>query len=278
MQPESARHNEGMVLTGQPSIEFVRSARLRGLTAVVTGAAHGIGRAYAERLGNEGANVVVADLDEEVAQLAARELSQQGIAATAVRTDVSENESVREMANAALTRFGRIDIVVNNAGMFNVVPMSRGGFESIEIDEFMRMLQVNVIGSWLVARATVPDMRLRGWGKIINVSSGAVFKGLPGRIHYVSSKAAVVGFTRTLARELGPQGIRVNCIAPGSTLSEEHPDTSALQMRQGAIADRAIPTIERPDDLVGTVAFLASHDSDFMTGQTLIVDGGSVMR
>ena len=248
------------------------------MTAIVTGAAHGIGRAYAERLGGEGANIVVADIDGDAAELAAHELSKNEISAIAIRTDVSEERSVGEMSEAVITRFGRIDIVVNNASIFNVVPMSRAGFESIGVDEFTRMLQVNLIGTWLVTRATVPDMRLRKWGKVINVSSGAVFKGTAGRIHYVSSKAAILGFTRTLAQELGPDGIRVNCIAPGSTLSEEHPDASTLQMRERAAGDRAIPTMERPEDLVGTVAFLASHDSDFMTGQTMVVDGGSAMH
>lgn len=254
------------------------SRRLQGLTAIVTGAAHGIGRAYAARLGEEGANVVVADLDGEAADVVVRELSETGIAAIAVPTDVSEEGSVQAMSVAALERFGRIDVVVNNAAMFSVVPMSRAGFESIETEEFARMLRVNVIGSWFVARATAPDMRSRGWGKIINISSGAVFKGSTGRIHYISSKAAIIGFTKTLARELGPQGIRVNCIAPGATLSEENPDISTVQMRERAIADRAIPAVELPENLAGTLAFLASHDSDFMTGQTLVVDGGSVMR
>lgn len=255
-----------------------RRGRLQGLTAVVTGAAHGIGRAYAARLGGEGAGVVVADLDEDGARRVAQGLSERGVQATAVGADVSEEESVRAMSDAALERFGRIDIVVNNASIFSVVPMSRAGFEAIGVEEFARMMKVNVMGTWLVARATVPDMRRRGWGKIINVSSGAALKGSAGRIHYVTSKAAVIGLTRTLARELGPEGIRVNCIAPGSTLSEEDPDASTLQMRERAAADRAIPAVERPEDLVGTVAFLASHDSDFMTGQTLVVDGGSVMR
>lgn len=252
--------------------------RLEGLTAVVTGAAHGIGRAYAERLGAEGANVVVADLDTASAEVVCKELGARGIGALAVHADVADEASVAAMAEAALSHFGRIDITVNNAAMFSVVPMSRGGFEDIEIAEFERMLRINVIGSWLVARATVPDMRKRGWGKIINVSSCTVFRGLAGRIHYTSSKAAVIGFTRTLAKEVGPDGIRVNSIAPGSTLSEENPDAAALAMRERAIEDRAIRTVQRPEHAVGTVAFLASHDSDFMTGQTLVVDGGSVMH
>lgn len=251
--------------------------RLQGLTAVITGAAHGIGRAYAARLVEDGANVVLADLDLAAAEVVAQELGERGADAVAVETDIADETSVTAMAKQAIKHFGRIDIVINNASMFSVVPMSRAGFESIEVAEFSRMLQVNVIGSWLVARATVPDMRLRHWGKIINVTSGAVFKGSTGRIHYICSKAAIIGFTRTLARELGPDGIRVNCIAPGATLSEENPDSSTLKMRESAIAGRALADLERPEHLVGTVSFLASRDSDFMTGQTLVVDGGSVM-
>lgn len=252
--------------------------RLEGLTAVVTGAAHGIGRAYAERLGAEGANVVIADLDAEGSEVLAKELEGRGIGALAVRTDVADEASVAAMTEAVLARFGRIDITVNNAAMFSVVPMSRACFEDIGVDEFERMLRINVIGTWLVTKATVPDMRKRGWGKVINVSSGAVFKGSAGRIHYISSKAAVIGFTWTLARELGPDGICVNCIAPGGTLSEENPDAATLAMRERATEGRAISAVQRPEHLVGTVAFLASHDSDFMTGQTLVVDGGSVMH
>lgn len=222
--------------------------------------------------------MVIADLDGEGSEVLSKELEERDIRALAVRTDVADEASVAAMAEAALSRFGRLDITVNNAAMFSVVPMSRCGFEEVAVAEFERMLRINVIGSWLVVRATVPDMRKRGWGKVINVSSSTAFNGSAGRIHYVSSKAAMIGFTRTLAKELGPDGIRVNCIAPGSTLSEENADAATLEMRERGVKDRAVQIVQRPEHLVGMVAFLASHDSDFVTGQTLVVDGGSVMR
>jgi 3-oxoacyl-[acyl-carrier protein] reductase len=182
------------------------------------------------------------------------------------------------MAKAAVDAFGRVDILVNNAALFATVPMSRSPFDEIDIEEWDRMMAINLRGPWLAARAVYPAMKQQGYGKIINISSGTALKGSSSRIHYVTSKAGILGFTRTLAREMGPAGITVNCVAPGSTLSEESPDEATLAMRESAKSDRALARVQHPDDLEGAVVFFASRHSDFITGQTLVVDGGSFMH
>jgi 3-oxoacyl-[acyl-carrier protein] reductase len=252
--------------------------RLEGRVAIVTGGGHGIGRAYARRLVEEGAKVVVAEIDAAAAEAAATELSSQGHSALAVRTDVAERASVEEMARRAVAAFGRIDVLVNNAAIFATVPMSRAPFDRIDPSEWDRMMAVNLRGTWLASCAVIPQMRKQGYGKIINISSGTALKGSASRIHYVTSKAGILGFTRSLAQEVGPDNICVNCVAPGSTLSEENPDEDVVKMRTAAVSSRALRRVQTPGDLVGAVAFFASPDSDFITGQTLVVDGGSCMH
>ena len=254
------------------------AGRLDGRVAIITGGGHGIGKAYAVRLAAEGAKVVIAELDGEAASAVAAELTAQGHRAIAVQTDVANEASVTSMAQQAVTKFGRIDVLVNNAAIFATVPMSRLPFDQISVDEWDRMMSVNVKGTWLASRAVVPQMRLQAYGKIINVSSGTALKGSPSRIHYVTSKAGILGFTKTLANEVGKDGICVNCVAPGSTLSEENPDDDILKMRAQAANARALKRVQTPDDLTGAVVFFASADSDFITGQTLVVDGGSCMH
>jgi 3-oxoacyl-[acyl-carrier protein] reductase len=252
--------------------------RLAGRVAIVTGSGHGIGKAYALRLAAEGAKAVVADIDGDGAAAVCAELRAAGNDAIAVATDVATAAGTGEMARRAIEAFGRIDILVNNAAMFSRVPMSRIPFDEITEDEWDRLMSVNVRGMWLACRAVVPHMKERGYGKIVNIGSSTVWERTGTRIHYVTSKAAVVGFTRTLATELGKFNIGVNCIAPGSTLSEEEPTDAVIAMRTGATAARAFKRVQRPEDLAGAVAFFASPDSDFITGQTLVVDGGAVMR
>jgi len=252
--------------------------RLHERVAIVTGGGHGIGKAYARRLAEEGAAVAIAELDAPAAESVAQALCGVGLRAIAIPTDVADPASVDEMARRTVAEFGRVDILVNNAAMFATVPMSREPFDRIEPAEWDRMMAINLRGTWLACRAVVPDMRRRAYGKIINISSGTALKGSASRIHYVTSKAGIVGFTKSLALELGKDGIRVNCVAPGSTLSEEQPDEGVLQMRAEAITTRALKRVQHPDDLVGAVAFLASPDSDFITGQTLVVDGGSCLH
>ena len=252
--------------------------RLQDRVAVVTGGAHGIGAAYCEGLAREGAHVVVADLDGAAAQGVAERLSQDGPGALAVEADVADEGAVRRVVSTVSERFGRVDVLINNAAMFSRVPMSRVGIEDLTLDEWDRMMTINLRSVFLCCREVLPGMRQQGSGSIINITSGTVFNGPPTRIHYVTTKAGVVGFTRVLAREVGPAGIRVNAIAPGSTLSEENPSEEVVRMREGPVRERSLARIERPADLVGTALFLASDDSAFMTGQTLIVDGGVAMH
>ncbi len=156
--------------------------------------------------------------------------------------------------------------------------MSRGRYDEITLDEWDLMMRVNVRGTWQACRAVIPTMRAAGYGKIVNISSGTALKGSAGRLHYVSSKAAILGLTKTLAREVGRDCVRVNCVAPGSTLSEENPDHDVVTHRQARAADRALPRVQVPEDVVGAVSFFLGRDSDFITGQTLVVDGGSFMH
>src|SRR3989454_7035877 len=234
--------------------------RLAGKVAIITGGGHGIGKAYALGMAREGAKVVIAEIDAVAAEAAAVDLRRQGFEAIAARTDVADTSSVDAMAARAVEAFGRIDVLVNNAAIFATVPMSRSPFDEIGIEEWDRMMAVNLRGTWLASRAVVPHMRKRGYGKIINISSGTALKGSASRIHYVTSKAGVLGFTRTLAQELGKDGICVNCVAPGRTLSEENPSEGIVRMRSAAAEDRAIQRVQKPEDLVGAIVFFASSE------------------
>jgi len=251
--------------------------RLEGKVAIITGAGHGIGRAYALGLAREGARVLAADIDQ-AAEETARQIVAAGGEALAVRTDVADQQSTEAMARAAADRWGRIDILVNNAAIFATIPISRVGFEDVSVDEWDRLMAVNVRGVWLCCRAVAPYLRRAGKGKIVNISSSTVLEGSPTRAHYVASKAAVIGLTRTLARELGDANVCVNVLLPGSTLSEAEPTEEIIKMRAKPAEKRAIKRVQRPDDLVGTMIFLCSDDSDFITGQSIVCDGGGVLN
>lgn len=254
------------------------NAQNAGKAVIITGAAHGIGAAYADRLAEDGWDVVVADLDLEGAQKKAAELEERGHKALAIKVDISDETAVAAMVDETVKTFGNISGLVNNAAVFSVVPMSRAPFDEIDLTEWDLMFRVNVRGTWQVCKAVIPHMKDAGYGKIVNISSGTALKGSASRIHYVSSKGAILSFTKTLAREVGEEGIRVNCVAPGSTLSEEAPDEEMLKYRSSRITDRALPRVQVPADLAGAVSFFMSPDSDFITGQTLVVDGGTCMH
>jgi NAD(P)-dependent dehydrogenase (short-subunit alcohol dehydrogenase family) len=253
-------------------------ARLQDRVIIVTGGAHGIGRAYCEGLAREGARVVVADLDPEGAEAVVKALGAAGQDALAVLADVSQPEATERMAQAAMARFGRIDGLINNAAVFQRPAMSRVPFDQIPVPEWDRLMAVNLRGVFLCCRAVVPYMRQQRSGKIVNISSGTVFHGSPLAAHYVASKAGVIGLTRSLARELGEHNINVNAIAPGLTISMDEVSDARLTQNQQRIQARALKRTETPQDLVGTVVFLCSAESDFMTGQTLVVDGGAQMH
>ena len=250
--------------------------RLKDRVAIVTGGARGLGKSYALRLSEEGAHVVIADiLDATGVQ---DQIEQQGGAALALHTDVSMEKSTEEMARRAIERFGRIDILINNAAVFASIQTKP--FFEISAKEWDEVIGVNLKGTFLCCKAVYPYMKKQGKGKIINISSGAFFKGLPSFIHYVTSKGGIVGFTRALAREVGDDGICVNAIAPGYTLSEAIAEKTIHDEAfiNAAIQGRCFRRDELPEDLTGAIVFLASDDSDFITGQTIVVDGGSVMH
>jgi 3-oxoacyl-[acyl-carrier protein] reductase len=252
--------------------------RLDGRVSIVTGGGNGIGKAYCEGLAAEGSAVAVAEIDGDAAERVASSLRATGAKAIEIATDVSDEQSTQRMAERTLSAFGRIDVLVNNAAVFATIPISRVPIEQLSVQEWDHVMSVNLRGIFLACRAVLPAMRQQGYGKIINISSGTALSGSPTRIHYTTSKGGVLSFTRTLAREVGGSGIRVNAIAPGSTLSEENPDQDVLRMRQAPVGARALQRVQLPDDLVGSVVFFASPDSDFITGQTLVVDGGATMH
>jgi 3-oxoacyl-[acyl-carrier protein] reductase len=251
---------------------------LEGKTVIVTGGGHGIGRAYCLGIAAEGGHPVVADLDGPAAALVADEIERARGQALAVQMDVAQAASCEAMVQQSLERFGQIDGLINNAAIFLSVPLQRGGVHDISEDEWDRVMAVNVKGVWLCTRAVLPAMQERRQGSIVNISSNMAFQGSLGMIHYVTSKAAVVGFSRVLARELGPFNIRVNTLAPGLTQSEAQPTEESIKANERTAASRVLQRIERPEDLVGTALYLLSDLSAFVTGQAILVNGGAVMH
>jgi NAD(P)-dependent dehydrogenase (short-subunit alcohol dehydrogenase family) len=241
---------------------------LDGRVAIVTGAAQGIGRAIADGLAREGARIVVVDVER--AEEAAAAFTD-GVAITA---DVSSEEDTARMARETLERCGSIDILVNNAGLYASLAMRP--FTEIPLEEWRRVMDVNVASMFLACRAVVPAMREQGGGKIVNISSGTPFRGVPFLLHYVTSKGAIVALTRALARELGKDEIHVNCVAPGFTMSDgvkAHPEVvEALQST--SVSARTIQRDQLPEDVVGAVVFLCTPGAGFITGQTMVIDGG----
>lgn len=237
---------------------------------LITGAGGGLGRAFAEGFAAQGDRVVVADIDGPGAERTVEVLVGRGAEALAVTVDVTSAESVRAMVDSLIARFGRLDVVVNNAAIY--ATLTRMPFTDIDPAEWDRVMGVNAKGTWLVSAAAFPHLTSPG-GRIINIASATVMSGSPLWMHYVASKAAVIGMTRVMAREVGAAGVTVNAIAPGFTLTEA--SLGLLEDAETYGVDRgAIKRAGQPDDIVGTALFLASDQAGYLTGQTIVVDGG----
>jgi NAD(P)-dependent dehydrogenase (short-subunit alcohol dehydrogenase family) len=241
---------------------------LDGKVAIVTGGAQGIGRAIARGLAAQGARIVIADLQ------GAQEAAAAFAGGVGLTVDVAVEDDVARMAAETVERCGGIDILVNNAGLYASLPMRP--FEEIPVEEWRRVMDVNVLSMFLTCRAVVGHLRDRGGGRIVNISSGTPYRGVPFLAHYVTSKGAIVTLTRVLAKELGTDEILVNCVAPGFTVSDgvrEHPEVlEALQ--DASVAARTLKRDQEPEDVVGAVVFLCGPGAGFITGQTMVIDGG----
>lgn len=250
--------------------------RLAGKTALVTGGAKGIGRHYSLALAAAGARVMIADIEDgknladEIARAHGKD------SAASALCDVSDETQVVALVAQTIQRFGQIDVLVNNAALY--AKLEPRDFNEWDTATWDKVMAVNVRGSWLMAKHVAPHMMARKSGKIINIASGAPYKGVPRMLPYVSSKGAIIAFTRSLSRELGPYGIAVNSLSPGYILSDtglentQHVEEERLPVRNS----RAFKRDAYPEDLTGTLVFLASSDSDFITGQSIVVDGGAV--
>jgi 3-oxoacyl-[acyl-carrier protein] reductase len=252
--------------------------RLRDKVAVITGAAHGIGKAYARSFAAEGARVVIADIDAEAADAVAQDLVADGYSAWARSADVSQFASVCNLMQECADRWQRVDILLNNAAIYVTQKLWKGAVEDLDIEEWDRVMEVNLKGVFLCTKAAIPFMKRQRSGKIINIASGTFFSGSGNMPHYTAAKGGVVALTRVMARQLGEWGINVNCMTPGSTMSEESVTADVLARREGSVQKRAFRRVETPADIVGTALFLASSDSDFITGQLLVVEGGGIMH
>ena len=232
---------------------------LEGRVAVVTGGAQGIGKAIADGLAADGAEVVIADLNPPDG---------------GIRANVADEADVQRMVDETVERHGRLDILINNAGLYASLAMRP--FTEIPLEEWRRVMDVNVASMFLTCRAVVPVMRAQGGGRVVNISSGTPFRGVPFLLHYVTSKGAIVAFTRALAKELGKDGIHVNCVAPGFTMTagvRANPEV-VEKLRDVSVAARTIQRDQVPEDVAGAVVFLCSPGADFITGQTMVIDGG----
>ncbi len=247
--------------------------RLAGRVAIVTGAGRGIGVAYAKAIAAEGAKVAVCDVLDPTATV--NIIRQQGGEATGFTCDVTDPETVSAMVADTVAAYGKVDVLVNNAALF--ANLNRRHFMEINSAEWDKVMAINTRGVFECVKAVVPDMRKRGYGKIVNICSGTVFKGSPGLCHYVASKGAVLAMTRVMARELGGDGICVNALAPGMTMSEGVADKDEY-VNSTTPSTRCFKRHEQPEDLTGAVVFLSSGESDFMTGQCMVVDGGAAMH
>lgn len=248
---------------------------LEGRSIIITGAAQGIGATFARALALQGASIGIIDVrspDETVAAIRSG-----GARAIGTMGDVTNGRSVRQFVESVREAFGGVQGLVNNAALFADLP--KRPLTEVSSEEFDRVMQVNVRGAFECAKAVVPVMEKQGYGKIVNITSGTVFKGQVMMLPYVTSKGALIAMARCLAREFGHAGVRANCLAPGFTLSEGVLQQDEwLRAGQATVASRCLRRDQTPEDLVGALVYLLSASSDFMTGQTMVVDGGSVMH
>jgi len=242
-----------------------------GAVVIVTGGARGVGAILAGRLLKAGARVVIADVTDQVDDVALRDSAD----VLVHRTDVADRDSTRDLAAATVAQFGRIDALVNNAAIYQGLG-GKKSFTEIEVDEWDRVMAVNARGVWLMTAAVYPQMKEQGYGRIVNIASATVHSGVPYFAHYTASKGAVIAITRSIAKEIGRDGISVNAVAPGLIDNESSATINDSSYFPVLAKQRAIPRSMAPDDLTGIVTFLCSPASGFISGQTIIVDGGTV--
>lgn len=238
---------------------------------IVTGGANGIGRTYCEHLWREGARLLIADIDVEGAESLAGRINEEAGQGWAVplSVDVTSESDTQKMAAAAVDAFGRIDVLLNNAGDYPHV-----SFEEITYDAWRRVVSVNLDSVFLCSKAVLGRMKEQQSGKIVNVATNLVWTGLAGMVHYIAAKSGVVGFTKSLAREVGEYGITVNAVAPGAVVPNAEMSEAGQRRMETIVRYQCVKRVQRPDDLVGAVIFLASPESDFISGQVFTVDGG----
>jgi NAD(P)-dependent dehydrogenase (short-subunit alcohol dehydrogenase family) len=245
---------------------------LKDRVVIITGAGQGIGRVFAKAFALAGAVAVIAERNEKTAAAVAGEILKTDGQAFAVTTDVGDQASIAEMIELVEDEYGRIDVLINNAGIFSTLEMRP--FDQIPLEEWEQVLRINLTGPFLCARAVLPAMRRAKWGRIINIGSGAVRLGRPNYLHYIATKSALMGMSLSMARELGPDNITVNAILPGATFTEIERKTVTPAQKDRIIEMQCVPRAETPEDLVSTALFLASDTSAFVTGQNINLDGG----
>ncbi len=259
-------------MSTSPTLQNVVFPSHKDRVVIITGAGQGIGRVFAKAFAMAGARVVIAERNEASAAAVAGEILKADGQALAVTTDVADPASIDQMIELVEGEYGRIDVLINNAGIFSTLQMRP--FDQIPLEEWEQVLKVNLTGPFLCARAVLPAMRRAKWGRIINIASGAVRLGRPNYLHYIATKSALMGMSLSMARELGADNITVNAILPGATFTEIERKTVTPQQKERIVAMQCVPRAEVPEDLVGAVMFLASEASAFVTGQNINLDGG----
>jgi 3-oxoacyl-[acyl-carrier protein] reductase len=250
-----------------------RDFSVRDRVVVITGAGQGIGREYARQFAAAGAIPVIVDINEANCDSVLKEIEAAGGRGMAAKADITDEASVQAMVDRVVAAFGRIDVLVNNASIF--ATLKKRSFELIPVAEWEQVMRVNVTGSFICAKAVAPAMRKASWGRIVNIATSAVNRGQPNYLHYVASKAAVIGMTNSMARELGPHGITVNCVRPGGVATEvDRTFNPTTESRTRLLNEQCIPRGQLPTDMVGIVMFLSTPASGFITGQTIACDGG----